>query len=275
MNTAMIEAGVNSIVRRSRVQPRVCVVLGSGLGGVVQMVEEAEVLRYEEIEGFPQTTVDGHEGRLVLGRVGGIAVAVLQGRVHLYEGVSPEEVVRPVRVMIRLGARIVILTNAAGGINESFQPGDLMCIDDHINLQGTNPLVGKNDASYGPRFPDMSCVYDRMLREIMDRAAVAEGLKLQHGVYAGLLGPSYETPAEVRMLRILGADAVGMSTVGEAIAARHMGARVCGISLITNRAAGMGGGVLDHEEVKRVGARAASDCAEILLRMLKELSEIL
>ncbi|MCX7847059.1 MAG: purine-nucleoside phosphorylase [bacterium] len=274
MRRELIEAAVARIRELSGLRPRVCVVLGSGLGGVVDIVEDGERINYGEIEGFPRPQVEGHEGQLVMGRVGEVCVGVLQGRVHLYEGVTAEEVVLPVRTLIRLGAKFVVLTNAAGGINEGFEPGDLMCIDDQINLQGTNPLIGANEGGYGPRFPDMSCAYDKELREILDSAARAEGIELRHGVYAGVLGPAYETPAEVRMLRILGADAVGMSTVGEAIAARHMGARVCGISLITNKAAGVGKGELSHEEVKRVAAGAAGRCMRLLARAIAEMGKI-
>jgi len=275
MNVAAIEAAVASIQERSEKRPRVGIVLGSGLGGMVEMVEGAEEIGYEEIAEFPRTSVDGHEGRLVLGAIGVVPVAVLQGRVHLYEGATADEVVRPVRVLIKLGVEVVVLTNAAGGINAGFEPGDLMCIDDHINLQGTNALVGPNEGAYGPRFVDMSEVYDGRLRKVLDEAAGMEGVKWRHGVYAGLLGPAYETPAEVRMLRRLGADAVGMSTVGEAIAARHMGARVCGISLITNLAAGMSGGELTHEEVKRVAGEAAGACTRLVRRAVVEMRGIL
>jgi len=275
MNVAAIEAAVASIQKRRAARPEVGIVLGSGLGGMVEMVEGAEEIGYEEIACFPRTSVEGHEGRLVLGAIGGVRVAVLQGRVHLYEGATPDEVVRPVRTVIKLGAKVIVLTNAAGGVNEGFEPGDLMCIDDHINLQGINPLVGRNEGAYGPRFPDMSEAYDERLRKVLDEAAAVEGVRLRHGVYAGLLGPAYETPAEVRMLRRMGADAVGMSTVGEAIAARHMGARVCGISLITNRAAGMSKVELTHEEVKRVAGLAAGTCTRVLRRAVVEMRSLL
>lgn len=275
MNVAAIEAAVASIQARSAKRPRVAIVLGSGLGRLAAMVEGAETIAYAEIAKFPKTSVDGHEGRLVLGHIGAVPVAVLQGRVHLYEGATPDEVARLVRTMIKLGAQIVVLTNAAGGINPTFAPGDLMCIDDHINLQGSNPLVGPNEAAYGPRFPDMSEVYDKVLRERLEGAARAEGIHLRHGVYAGLLGPAYETPAEVKMLRTLGADAVGMSTVAEAMAARHMGARVCGISLITNKAAGLSSEALSHEDVKRVAGQAAERCTRLVRRAVEAMRDVI
>ncbi len=272
MNAMALRAAVESIRAHSACAPQVGVVLGSGLGVLAEMVTQATTIPYDAITAFPRTSVDGHEGRLVLGMIGATPAAMLQGRVHLYEGATPDDVARPVRTLVALGARVIVLTNAAGGVNPAFEPGDLMCIDDHINLQGSNPLTGPNDDVYGPRFPDMSAVYDPALRALLDRAAHAERITLRHGVYAGMPGPAYETPAEVRMLRTLGADAVGMSTVAEALAARHMGARVCGVSLISNKAAGLSGEPLTHDDVKRVAALAAADCTRLLRRALAEMT---
>lgn len=228
--------------------PRVGLVLGSGLGGYANTIADRVAIQYQEI-GMPVSRVQGHAGKLVLGRVAGMPVAAMQGRVHLYEGHEPNDVVFGARLMITLGAKILIITNAAGGIGEGYQPGDLMLIEDHLNLTARNCLMGENDDALGPRFPDMSDAYDARLRAIADQVARAQGFELQRGVYAGLLGPTYETPAEVRMLRTLGATAVGMSTVLETIAARHMGARVLGISCISNLAAGISKQPLSHDEV--------------------------
>jgi len=236
-------------VRRVRNErPRVGLVLGSGLGGYASTIAESLAIPYTDI-GMPASRVVGHAGKLVLGKVAGMPVAAMQGRVHLYEGHDPEEVVFGARLMIALGAQILIITNAAGGIGDGYQPGDLMLIEDHLNLTARNCLVGENDDMLGPRFPDMSDAYDARLRALADEVARAQGFELQRGVYAGLLGPTYETPAEVRMLRTLGATAVGMSTVLETIAARHMGARVLGISCISNLAAGISKQALSHDEV--------------------------
>jgi purine-nucleoside phosphorylase len=236
--------------------PVVGVVLGSGLGAYADSLLDAVRIPYPEIPHLPTTTVVGHAGQLCLGRAGSVRVACLQGRVHLYEGHAPDRVVFAVRLLARLGCSVVLLTNAAGGLNASFHPGTLMAIRDHLNLTGRNPLMGPNDASLGPRFPDMTMAYDAALRAAMREAAVATGVELPEGVYAALLGPSYETPAEIAMLRTLGADAVGMSTVPEVIALRHAGVAVAAISCITNMAAGMSGGALDHSEVERTAGEA-------------------
>ncbi|HEX6185419.1 MAG TPA: purine-nucleoside phosphorylase [Pyrinomonadaceae bacterium] len=251
---------------------RVALVLGSGLGAFADQLEDAEAVPYVEIPGFARPTVEGHAGRLVLGRVGGVAVAAMQGRFHFYEGYTLEEVTFPIRVLGLLGAKSLVLTNAAGGLNNSYEQGALILISDHLNLMGTNPLLGRNDARFGPRFPDMTEVYDREYQD----AAIAEsremGLELRRGIYAALTGPSYETPAEIRMLRLLGADAVGMSTVPEALVARHMGLRVLGFSCITNMAAGVLDKPINHEEVIETGERVRETFAELLRRVIPKLT---
>ncbi|MBI2374997.1 MAG: purine-nucleoside phosphorylase [Deltaproteobacteria bacterium] len=246
---ASIARSVAAIRARSGLEPRVGLVLGSGLGALADALELETELAYGEI-GFPVSTVVGHAGRLCLGRLDGVPVAVMRGRIHLYEGHPVADVVLPVRVLVGLGAKSLVITNAAGGIDPSFLVGDLMLIRDHLNLTGTNALVGPNDESLGPRFPDMSFAYDPKAIAMAKQVASERGITVREGVYAGLLGPSYETPAEIRMLRALGADAVGMSTVLEVIAARHMGARVVGISCISNKAAGLSSELLTHAEVQ-------------------------
>jgi purine-nucleoside phosphorylase len=232
-------------------------VLGSGLGDFADRLGDAVSFPYGELPHWPASTVAGHAGRLVVGTVSGRRVAALAGRAHAYEGHTPDAVVFATRVMGRLGVAEVVLTNAAGGVSLGLSPGALMVIDDHINLAGSNPLVGPNDERMGPRFPDMSVVYSRRLRALTDEAASATSVAVTHGVYAGLLGPSYETPAEIRHLRAIGADAVGMSTVPEAIAARHMGLEVLGISCITNMAAGVLPQPLVHDEVLETARRVS------------------
>ncbi|MEM9191181.1 MAG: purine-nucleoside phosphorylase [Myxococcota bacterium] len=228
----------------------VALVLGSGLGAFADELESRVAIPYEEIPGIPISAVKGHAGNLVFGNAGKTRCVAMQGRVHLYEGHSAYDVVFGVRLMASLGAKSLLITNAAGGVDPTMRPGDLMLIEDHLNLTGTNCLVGPNDDSIGPRFPDMTEAYDRKLMGLADNAAAELGFELRRGVYAGLLGPTYETPAEVRMVRAIGGTAVGMSTVLEVIAARHMGVRVLGISCITNQAAGIGGQALSHDEVK-------------------------
>ena len=243
-----IESAMDAIRRRGG-SPEAAVVLGSGLGDFAEKLANAIVIPYGDLPHWPRSTVIGHSGRLVIGQVGGKRIAALAGRVHAYEGRDLGDVVFGARVMGRLGVKQLILTNAAGGVNTSFTSGALMVIDDHINLQGANPLVGENDERLGPRFPDMTNVYSKRLRRIADEAAAAVGVPVTHGVYAALLGPSYETPAEIRYLRTIGADAVGMSTAPEAIAARHMGLEVLGISCISNMAAGVLPEPLNHADV--------------------------
>ena len=245
--------------------PRVALVLGSGLGGVADSLDDKTVIPYGAIEGMPVSSIVGHAGKLVIGEVGGMPVAAMQGRVHLYEGHPASDVVFGVRLMRLLGAQTLFITNAAGGCGENLSPGDLMLIEDHINLTGTSCLVGINEDELGVRFPDMSEAYDRDLRALADDVAGTLGITLARGVYAGLLGPSYETPAEVRMVRILGAQAVGMSTVPEVIALRHMRVPVAALSCITNLAAGVTDNELDHAEVEAT-ARARRDDLQRLLR---------
>jgi purine-nucleoside phosphorylase len=249
--------------------PQVGLVLGSGLGAFADELEDHIAIPYEEIDGMPVSGVEGHAGNLVFGRVGKVPVVAMQGRVHLYEGHSPEDVVFGVRLMIRLGAKAVIITNAAGGIAENLDVGDLMVIDDHMNMTGRNCLVGANDKNLGPRFPDMTEAYDASFREVAKAAAQKQGFELKSGVYAGLLGPTYETPAEVRMCRTLGAHAVGMSTVLEVIAARHMGARCLGISCITNKAAGLSPEKLDHAEVQDTANRVHKRFVGLLREVIR------
>ncbi|HET9155483.1 MAG TPA: purine-nucleoside phosphorylase, partial [Myxococcaceae bacterium] len=229
--------------------PDVALVLGSGLAGAVRLLDEPEAIPLADVPHVSIPSVSGHPGRLVFGRVGELRVGVLQGRLHTYEGWSAAETAFPVRLLITLGARVVVLTNASGGVREGLAPGDWMVITDHLNLSGKNPLEGPNDPRVGPRFPDLSRAYDPQLRAMLLRAADGVGVPLQEGVYAMMAGPSYETPAEIRMLRTLGADAVGMSTVPEVIAAVHMGAAVACLSCVTNAAAGLGG-ALSHAEVE-------------------------
>jgi purine-nucleoside phosphorylase len=251
---------------------RVALVLGSGLGAFADDLQDAVAIPYGEIPGFALSTVEGHVGRLVLGRVEGVPVAAMQGRFHYYEGYSFDEVIFPMRTFGALGVKSVIVTNASGGINISFDQGALMVISDHLNLMGVNPLRGPHDARFGERFPDMTEVYARDYQEIAVEEARAMGLELRRGIYAALSGPSYETPAEIRMLRILGADAVGMSTVPEAIAARQMGIKVLGISCITNMAAGVVGQPINHQEVMETGERVHDTFKELLRRVIPKLT---
>jgi purine-nucleoside phosphorylase len=261
------------VVRRHRpdARPRVGLVLGSGMGGVAQGIEALGRIPYPEL-GMRASAVAGHAGTLLLGRLCGVDLAVMQGRVHLYEGWSPNEVVLGTRLMIALGAHTLILTNAAGGIRGDLAPGSLMLIEDHLNLTGHNCLVGPNDDALGPRFVSLSDAYDAGLRDLAAQVAKRARVELSSGVYAGLLGPTYETPAEVRMLRALGADAVGMSTVLETIAARHMGTRVLGISCITNRAAGLDPSPPNHAEVQTAAARAVEPLRALVSGILTELA---
>jgi purine-nucleoside phosphorylase len=266
------EHAARTIRARAGDEARVGLVLGSGLGAFADDLEDAVAIPYEEIPGFARSTVEGHAGRLVLGKVSGVPVVVQQGRFHFYEGYTLDEVTFPVRVLGLLGIRVVILTNAAGGLNNSFSQGALMMISDHLNLMGTNPLLGANDARFGVRFPDMSEVYDREFQEATMAEAHAMKIELKRGIYAALTGPSYETPAEIRMLRALGADAVGMSTVPEAIVARQMGMKVLGISCITNMAAGVLDRPIDHAEVMETGVLVRAVFTDLLRRTIPKLS---
>jgi purine-nucleoside phosphorylase len=265
-----VEEAAHSIRRRCA-EPETAIVLGSGLGDFADTLLDAIATPYGEIPHWPASNVVGHAGRLVIGRVLGKRIAALSGRAHVYEGHDLGTVVFATRVMARLGVRQMILTNAAGGINTTFAQGALMIIDDHINLLGTNPLVGANDERFGPRFPDMSEVYSRRLRALADEAARAKGVPVSHGVYVAVHGPSYETPAEIRYLRTIGADAVGMSTVPEAIAARHMGVDVLGISCITNMAAGVLPQPLVHDEVMETARRVRGSFIALLEGIIERL----
>jgi purine-nucleoside phosphorylase len=251
--------------------PRVAVVLGSGLGRVADAITDPVEIAYSDIPHFATSTVEGHAGKLIVGSCGGTDVAVMKGRFHFYEGYSMEEVTLPVRVFSLMGIRSLVVTNAAGGLAEGFSPGTLMVITDHINMMGDNPLRGANDERFGPRFPDMTSVYASDYIEIARQAAREVGVELAEGVYMALRGPSYETPAEIRMMRKLGADAVGMSTVPEIIIARHAGMKVLAISCITNVAAGMTAAEIDHSEVMEVGARAGRQLAELIVRAIPRL----
>ncbi len=237
--------------------PEVAVVLGSGLGYFAEEIEKVAEVSYADIPGFPQSTVVGHAGRFVFGYVGDVKVVIMQGRVHFYEGYPMSDVVLPIRVMHELGAKKLILSNAAGGVNAGFEVGDLMLITDHISTFVPSPLIGKNLEDLGPRFPDMSEVYDEELRVVAREVAAEQGIKLQEGIYVQLSGPNYETPAEIRMMQGAGADAVGMSTVCEAMVANHMGMKICGVSCITNMASGLSKQQLDHKEVQETADRVS------------------
>ena len=260
------------VLGRSAHRPEIGLILGSGLGAFADALEDPVEVDYDEIPGFAQTTVEGHSGRLVLGRVAGLSAVVMAGRYHYYEGHSMEVVTFPVRVMHQMGVRILFVTNSSGGVNPDFGVGELMVIEDHLNLIGANPLVGHNEERFGPRFPDMSYAYDKVLRDEIDGAAADIGLPVQHGVYAGMVGPSYETPAEIRMLRTLGADAVGMSTVPEVIVANHAGMRVAGISCVANKAAGLDAERLTHDDVKASAMSVSERFVQLLQRTLARMA---
>ncbi|MBN23345.1 MAG: purine-nucleoside phosphorylase [Bdellovibrionaceae bacterium] len=266
-----IRAAVSEIQSRSSIQPKIGMILGSGLGPIADQCTDAVKLNYSDIPYFHGTSVEGHAGKMILGNFEGVPVVFLQGRFHVYEGYPMEDVVLPTRVLCALGIETLILTNAAGGINTRFQPCDLMVIRDHINLMGNNPLKGPNLSELGPRFPDMTEAYDSKCIEILKNTAAEINLPLQEGVYAGVLGPTYETPAEVRMLRTLGADAVGMSTVPESIAANHLGVQVVGISAITNLAAGISHQKLTHEEVMESSELTAKKMTSLLKNAIPRL----
>src|SRR5580658_3416388 len=258
---------------QTAIRPSIGVVLGSGLGAFAEELENRSEIPYREIPGWPGSTAVGHAGKLVIGELEGIGVAVMAGRAHLYEGTSPAQSVYGVRVLGALGVRSMVFTNAAGGINLAYQRGGLVLITDHINLQGCNPLVGPNDDSLGPRFPDMSEAYSRAYLEIAMQVAAELGIAVSEGVYAGLLGPSYETPAEIRYLRTIGADLVGMSTIAEVIAARQMGIKVLAISCVTNMAAGILDQPLNHQEVLATAERVKGDFAGLLRAVLADVKE--
>lgn len=263
-----IQEAVKAILARFQARPAIGLILGSGLGSFCETLQHQETVRFEEIPHFPRTSIAGHAGRLIFGDVLGVPVAALAGRAHYYEGHSMAEVTFPVRVLGCLGIKRLIVTNAAGGINGAFRSGDLMLIRDHINLMGANPLVGLNIDELGPRFPDMSEAYDAAMREAALRAAARNGIELRIGVYIALSGPSYETPAEIRMSRILGGDAVGMSTVPEVIVANHMGIHVLGLSCITNMAAGIQPRRLSHAEVIETTKKTQSKFSSLLTSLI-------
>jgi purine-nucleoside phosphorylase len=267
-----LDRAVRRIREESALEPRIGVVLGSGLGELADELEDCVEIPYSEIPGWPASTAVGHAGTLVLGAIQGAPIAAMRGRAHLYEGIGADRVAFGVRVLGRLGISALVVTNAAGGINPDYRPGLLVLISDHVNLQGASPLVGPNDDSLGPRFPDMSDTYDPELRARAREAAARLSIELGEGVYAAWLGPQFETPAEIRFLRAVGADLAGMSTVQEVIAARHMGIRVLGISVVTNMAAGVLPEKIDHEAVLEVGAAAAGSVTALLRELVPTLS---
>jgi len=266
-----VQTAASFVRTRTKINPHIAIVLGSGLGALAGEIAADATIPYGDIPSFPRSTVEGHAGQLILGQLEGKPVVAMAGRVHFYEGYTLAEVVFPVRVMRALGADVLLVSNAAGGINPQWQAGDLMLITDHINFMGANSLMGPNDPTLGPRFPDMSAAYDRPLAELAERAAHAEGLTIRKGVYVAVSGPSFETPAELRMLGRWGADAVGMSTVPEVIAARHMGMRVLGITAITDMATGEQVAPVTHEEVLAVAKRIEPKFIRLVKRVVKEM----
>jgi len=264
-----LEAAVRA---RTQVAPRLGIVLGSGLGSLADFVTDPVTIPFAELPGWPAASAPGHAGTLLIGNLEGVPVVCLKGRLHLYEGNSDRLVVEPVLLMGRLGAKSVLITNAAGGVNFDYTPGTLMLISDHLNLTGHSPLIGPNDDELGPRFADLTYTYSPRLRSLMRQAAVDEGVRIEEGVYAGLTGPTYETPAEIRMLRTLGADAVGMSTVLEAIVARWAGIEVVGVSLVTNPGAGITGEPLSHEEVLEAAAEAGQRFTSLIRHFVRLLA---
>lgn len=266
-----IDEAKEYIWSRTKVRPQVGLILGSGLGVLADSIEEAEVIPYGDIPHFPVSTVEGHAGELVVGKVGGRPVLMMKGRFHMYEGYAGQMVSFPVRVMKAIGVDTLLVTNAAGGINEEYAPGDLMLIRDHLNMTNNNPLIGPNEPDLGVRFPDMSEAYSKKLRALARETAESRGIQLREGVYVGLMGPSYETPAEIRMFRMLGGDAVGMSTVPEVIVARHAGLQVLGISCITNMAAGILDQPLNHQEVMDTAERVKSTFLQLVKDLIPKL----
>lgn len=269
------EAAAKFILKKTKLRPKIALVLGSGLGAFADEFSKATRIPYSKIPHFPRSTAIGHAGQLVIGSVEGVDVVGMQGRVHLYEGYSAKEVTFPVRVFSRMGVKAVILTNAAGGIKQDFTQGRLVLISDHINLQGVNPLTGPNDELCGPRFPDMTRAYDKKFRELAMAEGRIQGINLGEGVYASLVGPCYETPAEIRYLRCIGADLVGMSTVPEVIVARHSGMRVLGISCVTNAAAGILDQPLDHKDVLETAERIKGQFIGLLRAVIADIASAL
>jgi purine-nucleoside phosphorylase len=267
------ETAAKFILRKTKLRPRIGLVLGSGLGAFANEVAGAVRIDYKDIPHFPRSTAIGHAGRMVVGKAADVPVAIMQGRVHFYEGYSQREVIFPMRVMARMGIRAALITNAAGGINRDFKQGRLVVLRDHINLQGTNPLIGPNDERFGTRFPDMTEVYWKPYRAAALQEGHRLGIEIAEGVYAGLTGPSYETPAEIRYLRTIGADLVGMSTVPEVIAAAHLGIRVLGISCVTNMAAGILDQPITTEEVIETGERVKADFVALLRALIPRMNQ--
>jgi len=268
MTAGSIKEAADYIRSKTDLKPEIGLILGSGLGILANLIENAVSIAYEDIPHFPTSTVEGHEGELLLGTIQGRPVVMMKGRFHMYEGYGPQVTAFPVRVMKALGVAGLLVTNAAGGVNTSFKPGDLMLLSDHLNLTAKSPLIGPNDDTLGVRFPDMSEAYSRRLREVAKTAAANQAFAFKEGVYAGLLGPSYETPSEIRMLRTLGADAVGMSTVSETIVARHAGIEVLGISCITNMAAGILDQPLSHSEVMETAELVKEKFLDLVLEII-------
>lgn len=269
-----LDQAVSFIHSVKKTSPKVGVILGSGLGDFIEKMENKTVISYNDIPHFKKVTVQGHGGNLILGTVKGVEVATLQGRFHFYEGHSLEDVVFPLRVLAKLGIDVLVLTNAAGGINLSYKPGDLVILTDHLNLTGQNPLIGPNDESMGPRFPDMGHAYNKELVKILSESAQELKIKTQQGVYAGVLGPTYETPSEIKMFRILGADVVGMSTVPEAIVGNHIGLKVCGISCVTNMGAGILDQKLKHEDIKDEALKVMDNFTNLLNHAIEKFQRV-
>lgn len=273
MNRQAIEQAAQFLQTKFPASPQIGLILGSGLGVLAEEIEHAVKIPYGEIPNFPVSTVEGHAGQLVYGQLEGATVLAMQGRFHYYEGYSLDKVTFPIRVMKALGVEQLIVTNAAGGVNETFQPGDLMIISDHINNMGTNPLIGPNDSALGVRFPDMTEAYSKRLRKLAQDVASRLGIRVQEGVYVANTGPSYETPAEIRMIRAIGGDAVGMSTVPEVIVARHANMEVLGISCISNMAAGILDQPLTHDEVIETTEKVKADFLRFVKAMVREMAE--
>ena len=267
----MIENAVSCIKSKIPAAPEVAIILGSGLGALADKIENPVYIDYSSLDGFPVSTAPGHKGRFVYGELNGKRVICMQGRFHYYEGYSMQQIIAPVRVMRMLGAEYLIVTNAAGGVNKSFNIGDIMLITDHINFMGTNPLIGKNDERFGVRFPDMSFAYNPELRKLAKQCSESTGVEIKEGVYLACTGPSYETPAEIRAFRTLGADAVGMSTVPEIIAASHLKFKTLAFSLVTNMAAGILAQPLTEEEVLETGARKGAEMQKLITEIIGKL----
>jgi purine-nucleoside phosphorylase len=267
----MIHEAADFINEKTLIRPEIGMILGSGLGALADEIDDPVIIPYGEIPHFPLSTVEGHSGEMVIGRLSGKIIVMMKGRFHLYEGYEPSLIAFPIRVLTALGISQLIVTNAAGGVNADFKPGDLMLIKDHINLAGTNPLIGINDNRLGPRFPDMSNAYDKQMMKTAEEAAAKQGMTLHKGVYAWFTGPNYETPAEIRMCRIIGADAVGMSTVPEVLVAVHGGLKVLGISCITNMAAGILDQPLSHAEVMETAKQVEAAFKQLVRDILEKL----